>query len=135
VFEARARETLSRESEGSGLMSRLLAAARAAPAPLAWKRRGISANRPRWLDRFADVIGGRACLSRILLDAPIAPTCAVSSPARLAAASDPLGACVITVIDDGARAAITACGSGLAGTPGAAAELIEELLAELIVER
>jgi hypothetical protein len=129
VFEARARATLIRESEGRGLMSRLLAAARAAPAPLAWKRRGISAGRPRWLDRFAEVIGGRACLSRILVDAPLAPTCAVSSPARLAAAADPLGACVITVIDDGVRAAITACGSGLAGTSAAAADLIDELLA------
>jgi len=133
AFEARARAILLREAEGSGLISRLLAAARAAPAPLAWKRRGISTNRPRWLDRFAEVIGGRACLSRILIDAPIAPTCAVSSPARLAAASDPLGACVITVVDDGARAAITACGSGLAGTPAGAAELIEELLRELPV--
>lgn len=131
AFEARARAVLIREAEGAGLMARLLAAARAAPAPLAWKRRGISANRPRWLDRFAEVIGGRACLSRILVDAPIAPTCAVSSPARLADASDPLGACVITVVDDGARAAITACGSGLAGTAGGAAELIEELLREL----
>jgi hypothetical protein len=128
AFEARARAILVRESQGAGLMSRLLAAARAAPAPLAWKRRGISANRPRWLDRFAEVIGGRACLSRILVDAPLAPTCAVSSPARLAAAADPLGACVITVVDDGARAAITACGSGLAGTSAGAADLIEELI-------
>jgi hypothetical protein len=128
VFEARTRATLIREAEGRGLMSRLLAAARAAPAPLAWKRRGISAGRPRWLDRFAEVIGGRACLSRILVDAPLAPTCAVSSPARLAAGADPLGACVITVIDDGSRAAITACGSGLAGTSAAAADLIDELL-------
>lgn len=130
AFEARARQILLRESEGCGLISRLLAAARAAPAPLSWKRRGISANRPRWLDRFADVIGGRACLSRIQVDAPLAPTCAVSSPSRLAAAGDPLGACVLTVLDDGARAAITACGSGLAGTPAAAAELLAELLAE-----
>jgi hypothetical protein len=53
----------------------------------------------------------------------------VSSPARLAAAADPLGGCVITVIDDGDRAAITACGSGLAGTPAAAADLLDELLA------
>ena len=131
VFEARARALLLREAEGSGLCSRLLAAARAAPAPLAWKRRGFSAGRPRWLDRLAEVIGGRACLSRILVDAPLAPTCAVSSPARLAAAADPLGACVVTVIDDGAHAAITACGSGLAGSSAAAAELIEELLAGL----
>ena len=129
AFEARARAVLAREASGHGLVSRLLAAARGTPAPLAWKRRGISASRPRWLDRFADVIGGRACLSRIRVDAPLPPTCAVSSPARLAAAADPLGACVITLIEDGARAAITACGSGLAGTPAAAAALLDELLA------
>jgi hypothetical protein len=129
AFEARAREILIRESEGRGPVSRLLAAVRAAPAPLAWKRRGISTDRPRWLDRFADVIGGRASLSRISVDAPLAPTCAVAPPPRLATASDPLGACVFTVLGDGARAAITACGSGLAGTSAGAAELIEELLA------
>lgn len=129
AFEARARAILIRESEGRGPVSRLLAAVRAAPAPLAWKRRGISTDRPRWLDRFADVIGGRASLSRISVDAPLAPSCAVAPPPRLATASDPLGACVFTVLGDGARAAITACGSGLAGTPGDAAALIEELLA------
>ncbi len=128
AFEARARAILEREAEGRGLISRLLAAARAAPAPLAWKRRGMSAHRPRWLDRFAEVIGGRACLSRIRVDAPIAPTCAVSWPSRLATAADPLGACVITVVDDGARAAITACGSGLAGTAADAAALLDELI-------
>jgi hypothetical protein len=40
----------------------------------------------------------------------------VSSPARLATDDDPLGGCVVTVIDDGARAAITVCGSGAVGT-------------------
>jgi hypothetical protein len=129
AFDARARDALSREAEGRGLCTRLLAAARAAPAPLAWKRKGISATRPRWLDRFAEVIGGRACLSSIHIDAPLPPTCAVSSPARIATLDDPMGGCVITVIDDGTHAAITACGSGLlAGTPGTAAELLEEVL-------
>lgn len=131
AFEARARGILAREAAGHGLVSRLLAAARAAPAPLAWKRRGIGANRPRWLERFAEVIGGRACLSRIALDAPLPPTCAVSSPARMAGAADPIGGCVITLIDDGERAAITACGSGLAGTPGEAAALLDEMLAAI----
>jgi hypothetical protein len=49
----------------------------------------------------------------------------------MATASDPLGACVITVIDDGERAAITACGSGLAGTAAAAEHMIDTLLAHL----
>lgn len=128
AFEARTRDRLDREARGTGLTARLLAAARAAPAPLAWKRRTMSVHRPRWLDRFAEVIGGRACLSRIRLDVPLAPTCAVSSPARLVTSSDPLGGCVITILDDGTRSAITACGSGLAGSPSAAAALIDELL-------
>ena len=129
AFAARAREILSREAAGRGLCTRLLAAARAAPAPLAWKRKSIGATRARWLDRFAEVIGGRACLSKIRIDAPLPPTCAVSSPARLASDADPLGGCVITILDDGARAAITACGSGLAGSTAAANELLDELLA------
>lgn len=129
AFEARTRDRLDREARGTGLTARLLAAARAAPAPLAWKRRTMSVHRPRWLDRFAEVIGGRACLSRIRLDVPLAPTCAVSSPARLVTPSDRLGGCVITILDDGERAAITACGSGLAGSPAVAAAFIDELLA------
>jgi hypothetical protein len=131
AFEARARATLRREAEGAGLISRLIAAVRAVPAPLAWKRRGIGASRPPWLDRFAEVIGGRASLSRIGVDTPCPPLCAVSPPPRLATAADPLGACVITIVDDGARAAITACGSGLAGTPAGAEALLDELLAAL----
>jgi len=63
---------------------RLIAAARAAPAPLAWKRRGFSAARPRWLDRVSEVLGGRACVSRIRIDVPLPPACAVSSPSRQA---------------------------------------------------
>ncbi len=127
AFEVRAREALARTAQGVGLCSRLLAAAKAAPAPVAWKRKGISAQRPRWLDRFADAIGGRACLSRMRFDLATPPICAVSSPARLATPHDSMGACVITVLEDGTRGAITACGSGLAGTPASAAELLDEL--------
>ena len=98
-------------------------------APLAWKRKSIGATRARWLDRFAEVIGGRACLSKITVDAPLPPSCAVSSPARLATPDDPLGGCVLTILEDARHSAITACGSGLAGTPAAANELLDELLA------
>jgi hypothetical protein len=129
AFEARARAILRREAEGAGPVSRLIAAVRAVPAPITWKRRGIGASRPPWLDRFAEVLGGRASLSRIRVDAPLPPTLAVSPPPRLATAADPLGACVITIVDDGARAAITACGSGLAGTAASASALLDELLA------
>ena len=128
-FEARARGVLQRETLGVGLCARLLAAARAAPAPLAWKRRGFSAARPRWLDRVSDVLGGRACVSRIRIDTPLPPSCAVSSPSRLASPGDPLGACVVTVVDDGDRAAITVCGSGLAGSSAGARGLLDAILA------
>jgi hypothetical protein len=128
AFEARAREVFSREADGSGLVSRLLAAARAVPVPVSWKRNGISAKRPRWLESVAEVIGGRALLSRIAIDTPIPPICAVSSPSRLASDADPFGGCVITIVDDGSRGAITVCGSGFVGTPDAAAAFLDELL-------
>jgi hypothetical protein len=129
IFAARVRDVIAREANASGLVSRLLAAARAAPVPLSWKRKSIGAKRPRWLETFADVIGGRALLSRIAMNAPTPPLCAVSSPSRLATPSDPTGGCVITLLDDGTQGAITACGSGFAGTAAAAAALIDELLA------
>jgi hypothetical protein len=131
VFEARARGVFSREATASGLVSRLLAAARAVPVPVAWKRKGISAKRPRWLEAFAAVIGGRALLSRIAMDTPVPPMCAVSSPSRLATELDPIGGCVITIVDDGAHGAITVCGSGFAGTPEAVSAFLDELLASI----
>jgi hypothetical protein len=131
-FEVRARAILAREAAGRGLCTRLLAAAKAAPVSIAWKRKTFSAARPRWLDKIAEVIGGRASLSRLRTAVPLPPSCAVSAPARMASKADPLGSCVITLLDDGARASITACGSGaLAGTADAAADLIDALLDEL----
>jgi len=134
-FAARARATLDRETAGNGLCARLVAAARAAPAPLAWKRRHFAATRPPWLDRLsggiADVLGGRACVSRIRLDLPSPASCAVSSPARLASEADPLGACVATVIDNGTEAALTICGSGLVGREGSASAILDELLTKI----
>jgi hypothetical protein len=104
----------------------LLAAARVLPAPLAWKRKGITAKRPAWLEGFADVIGGRALLSRISVDTPIPLSYAVSSPSRLASANDPLGSCVLSLVDDGERGAITLSGSGQLGSK----TLLDELLAD-----
>ena len=129
AFEARARAVIERETLGIGLCSRLLAAARAAPTPLAWKRRGFSTARPRWLDRISDVLGGRACVSRIRIGTPLPPSCAVSSPSRHASPADPLGACVVTIVDDGDHAAITVCGSGLAGSATGARTLLDDILA------
>jgi hypothetical protein len=130
AFEARVREVFAREANTSGLVSRLLSAARAVPVPLAWKRKSIGAKRPRWLASLADVIGGRALLSRIAVDAPVPPICAVSSPSRLATKTDPIGGCVITIVDDGTHGAITVCGSGATGTTAAAAALLDSLCAE-----
>jgi hypothetical protein len=132
-FEARVRGVFSREAAGRGLVSRLLAAARAVPVPLAWKRKSISAKRPRWLESFAEVIGGRALLSRIAMDVPVPRMCAVSSPSRLASEADPTGGCVITMIEGGGPGAITVCGSGFAGTTAAAEAFLDELLASIDV--
>ncbi|NVB78512.1 MAG: hypothetical protein HOV81_08980 [Kofleriaceae bacterium] len=126
-FAIRTREILAREATGDGLSARLLAAAQAVPAPLAWKRRAVGPRRPGWLEPVANVVGGRGCVSRIQVDVVMPPSCAVSSPSRLASVDDPLGSCVVTVIDDGVHAAITLCGSGLAGEPS----LLDELLALL----
>jgi len=126
-FTMRARAALAREASGAGLTSMLLAAARATPAPLAWKRRAIGVRRPRWLEPVADLIGGRGCVSRISLDVPSPPACAVSSPAQLATTTDPLGGSVLTIVDDGERAAITLSGSGRSGDP----TLLDRVLARL----
>jgi hypothetical protein len=134
AFEVRTRELLRREAAGSGLSAHLLAAARAAPAPLAWKRRAVSAGRPRWLDAIATLVGGRGCVSRIRLDVAsrgVTPACAVSSPGRLPTDGDPLGGCVLTIVDDGTAGAITLCGAGFVDSHARADDLLEELLTDL----
>ncbi len=130
VFEERMRAIIAREATARGLVSRLLAAARAVPVPVAWKRNSISAKRAKWLDGFAEVIGGRAMLSRIALDCELPPLCAASSPARMATAEDPTGGCVITIVEGkGAPGVIAIAGSGFAGSEVAAQALLDELLA------
>jgi len=126
-FAARTKATLAREATGDGLMTRLLATARAMPVPVGWKRRAITARRPRWLEPVAAVMGNRGCVSRIELAHESPPACAVSSPGEMATSRDPLGSCVITVIDDGVRAAITLCGSGSLG----AASTLDEILSRV----
>ena len=132
TFAARTRELLHREADGTGPAAFLLAAARGAPAPLAWKRRAVGPTRPGWLEPVASVIGGRGCVSRIRVDLPggtdVPPVCAVSSPARLPTVHDPLGGCVVTVVDDGRRAAITVCGAGFLHSPARAAAILAEVL-------
>jgi hypothetical protein len=131
AFAARARATLAAEALGRGPIARLLAATRAVPAPPAWKRASITPQRPRVLDGLAELIGGRACLSRISIEAPVPVSCAVSVPARLACPADPRGSSVVTIVDDGSRAAITASGVGETGSTAAAGALLDELLASV----
>lgn len=135
AFDTRTRAILASEATGEGLCAGLLAAARAMPLSLAWKRRTFSATRPPWLDRVAEVIGGRACVSRLRIETALPALCAVSSPARLATEMDPSGACVVTLIDDGVRAAITVCGSGLAGSHADAEALLDELVSDASSDR
>jgi hypothetical protein len=126
-FEARVRAVFEREAAGHGLVSRLLAAAAAVPVPVSWKRQSISARRPRWLESFAELIGGRALLSRIALDFPSPPMAAVSSASRIASVSDPFGGCVITLIEDGTRGMITLAGTGFVGAATQATAILDEL--------
>lgn len=129
-FETRVRGIFAREAAGTGLVSRLLAAAAAVPVPLAWKRQSIGVHRPPWLEAIADTIGGRALLSRIALDFVAPPLAAVSSPSRQASAHDPHGGCVITVVDDGTHGMLTLCGTGLVGDAAQATAIVDQLLAD-----
>lgn len=129
-FESRLRGVFAREAAGTGLVSRLLAAAAAVPVPLAWKRQSIGVHRRPWLEAIADTIGGRALLSRIALDFAAPPLAAVSSPSRLASAHDPFGGCVITLVDDGNNGMLTLCGTGFVGDVAQSTAILDELLAD-----
>ncbi len=130
-FGERMRATVRREAEGCGLNARLLAALAAAPVPLRWKRGSLSAHRPPGLDRLAEVLAGRAFLSRIRVDdRRLGGAClAASSPPRIESVSDPIGGCGLTLVEDGERATLTLCGSGFAGSRSAAEAWLDEILA------
>jgi hypothetical protein len=119
AFEARTRIQLAREAHGDGVGARLVATARAVPAPLVWKRNAIGGKRPRWLDAIAEIIGGRACLSRIRVEESLPPSCAVSAPARTEGI-------VVTLLESRDHAAITLCGDV---SDTRAGTLLDELLA------
>jgi len=116
-------------------MSRLLDAARAAPAPLAWKRRLVgSASRPLLLAPVTRVFGGRACLSLLRLGAeipPAPPLIAVSSPGLLPSLVDAAGSTVLTAVVDDTGATVTASGCGHTGDDAAAAAFLDHWLAAL----
>jgi hypothetical protein len=109
TFATRTKQVLASEAAGLGVSAYLLAAAQAAPAPLAWKRRAVGTARPRWLGAMATLVGGRGCVSKIAG----APAIAVSSPAQLATSRDPLGSCVVTLVHDDGGAVLTVASSGL----------------------
>jgi hypothetical protein len=131
----RADAIVRREAAGAGLMSRLLDAARAAPAPLAWKRRMVGAGaRPLLFASITRVLGGRACLSMLRLGAEIAgapPLVAVSSPGLLPSILDAAGSTVLTAIGDDRGATLTASGCGHTGDAAAAEAFLDRLLARL----
>lgn len=131
-FAARAAAAFAAEASGQGIHGVLHRAAASLPLPLRWKRELIGNYRPRWLGALPAALGGRACLSSIRMsERRLPPLVAVSCPVLLPTALDPIGGCVVTIIDDGHQATITASGAGLAGTAAAAAALLDELLAEV----
>ncbi len=131
-FAARAAAAFAAEASGQGIHGVLHRAAASLPLPLRWKRELIGNYRPRWLGALPAALGGRACLSSIrMTERRLPPLVAVSCPVLLPTDLDPIGGCVVTIIDDGHQATITASGAGLAGTDAAAAELLDELLAEV----
>lgn len=132
-FAARAAATIASEASGAGMLATLRRATANLPLPLRWKRQviGGSSGRSRWMmGDLPAALGGRGCLSVIRLrEWTSPPLVAVSSPAILAGLGEPIGSCVVTLVDDGERAMITASGSGLAGDRASAAALLDELLA------
>lgn len=122
AFAARARDILARESAGHGLTSRLLVAAQSIPVPERWKRSAIGAARPGWFGNVANVIGGRACLTKLRMDREAGV--AVSSAAQLASKHDSIGGAVITFVETGGRAIVTICGTGTAADPA----LLDQIL-------
>ncbi len=128
AFAARAAATLAAEASGAGMLSTLRRATANLPLPLRWKRQVIGGDRGRWMGELPAALGGRGCLSVIRLRQWSSPALvAVSSPPSLASSADPAGSCVVTIVDDGERAMITASGSGLAGDASSAAALLDEL--------
>jgi hypothetical protein len=127
AFATRARGAISREAAGRGLASRIVAAGRAIPVPLRWKRRAAGTARPRWLAPISELVAGRACLSLLRAGAVTSlPLIAASAPGL----ADDLGSTVITIVDLGDRATVTATGVGRWGTAAACDALIDRLALE-----
>ncbi len=129
AFAARAARTIAAEASGAGILATLHRAAANLPIPLRWKRELIGSNRGRWLGELPAALGGRACLSSLRMrEMASPPLIAVSCPVLLPSSGDPIGGCVVTMVDNGERATIAVSGAGLAGDAAQGASLLEELL-------
>lgn len=134
AFAERAKVAIAREAAGMGLASRVLAAGRALPVPVRWKRRVAASpgGSSPWFAPLFDAIAGRACVSVLRIPPetppgvpPIAAPIAASAPAR----TDAIGSIVVTLVDTGAPSAtITVTGTGRWGTAPACAHVIDRIL-------
>jgi len=115
AFRMRLRAAALREGAGAGLISRVLAAARGLPVPMAL-RRGVAgaAVRPAWLAPFTELLAGRGGLSLLRLPDELAAPglVAISAPAIGASPADPAGSCLATVVATGAAATLTVVATG-----------------------
>lgn len=128
AFAARARIAIAREAAGVGLASRVLAAGRALPLPVRWKRRVAASpgGSPAWAAPLFDAVAGRGCVSLLRLppQGERVPPIAASAPAR----TDAIGSVVVTLVDSGAPSAtITVTGTGRWNSAAACARLIDQL--------
>jgi hypothetical protein len=127
AFAARARIAIAREAERKGLASRVLAASRALPVPVRWKRR-IAASpggSSPWIAPLFDTLAGRACVSMLRLPPwGETPLVAASGPSR----SDATGSVVVTLVDSGAGGTtIAVTGTGRWDSAAACTRLIDQL--------
>jgi hypothetical protein len=134
VFAARARAAIAREADRKGLASRVLAAGRALPMPLRWKRR-IAASpggSSPWIAPLFDALAGRGCVSMLRLPPwGETPLVAASGPSR----TDATGSVVVTLVDSGAAGTTVAVsGTGRWDSDVACARLIDQLLDRIKID-
>ena len=130
-FAHRLRNVLHREADERGLMSRVLRAGRGLPVPQAWKREVAGAPvRPKWLAPFTELLAGRGCMSLLRLpDELTAPALvAVSAPALGPTVDDPLGSCVVTIVETDVGTQVTVTGIGVWSDAGKARALLHHVM-------
>ena len=130
-FAHRLRVVLHREADEHGLMSRVLRAGRGLPVPQAWKREVAGAPvRPKWLAPFTELLAGRGCMSLLRLPSELASPAlvAVSAPALGPTDDDPLGSCVVTVVETDVGTQVTVTGIGVWAEPAKADALLQHVM-------